>query len=198
MAAKKPRKPSPAPRRAKPRVRPALRPVGVIRSTLKARVHAPKQGDEGAPDAWLEVEEAAALGLRGVQAGDEMLLVTWLHQARRDVLLVHPRSEPGSDLKGVFTTRSPDRPNPLGLHQVTVRRVQGSRLRVGPIEAIDGTPVVDIKPLHPCRAAPRGSAAEATASRLAELSAWRGTAMKRLRKLVRGVLKGRSEKAGVR
>jgi tRNA-Thr(GGU) m(6)t(6)A37 methyltransferase TsaA len=92
------------------------------------------------------VSPSVAQGLDGVVAGDEIIIVTWLHEARRDVLKVHPRSDRGRSLKGVFATRSPDRPNPLGLHPVTVREVAKNRLRIGPIEAIDGTPVVDIKP----------------------------------------------------
>jgi len=124
-----------------------LRPVGVIRSALRARSKAPMQGSEGAPDAWLEVHPWAAEALQGIAVGDELLVLTWLHRARRDVLRVHPRSDPRRPLTGVFATRSPDRPNPLGLHPVTVRAIDGRRLRVGPIEAIDGTPVVDVKPL---------------------------------------------------
>lgn len=124
-----------------------LRPVGIIRSTLKARRDAPKQGSEGgAPDAWIDVQPWAAKALHLVAAGDELIVITWLHRARRDVLQVHPRSDPRNPLTGVFATRSPDRPNPLGLHPVVVRAIDGHRLRVGPIEAIDGTPVVDIKP----------------------------------------------------
>jgi len=135
-----------------------LRPIGVIRSTLKSRTGAPRQGSEGAPDAWLDVRPWARRGLRGVAAGDEILVVTWLHRARRDVLEVHPRSDGRRRLAGVFATRSPDRPNPLGLHPVVVRAIDGTRLRIGPIEAIDGTPVVDIKPALPRRGvrAPRG------------------------------------------
>lgn len=124
-----------------------LRVIGLIRSTLKVRSEAPRQGSEGAPDAWLEVQPWAAEGLRGLAVGDEVLVMTWLHQARRDVLQVHPRSDPPNPLTGVFATRSPDRPNPLGLHPVTLRAIEGTRLRIGPIEAIDGTPVVDIKPV---------------------------------------------------
>ena len=123
-----------------------LRPVGVITSALKARSEAPRQGSEGAPDAWLEVYPWAAEALLGVTAGDELILITWLHRARRDVFRVHPRSDRRNPLTGVFATRSPDRPNPLGLHPVVVRAIDGNRLRVGPLEAIDGTPVVDIKP----------------------------------------------------
>lgn len=126
-----------------------VRPIGVIRSSLKQRGRAPKQGSEGAPDAWLEVDPCVAQGLEGLAPGDDVIVVTWLHRARRDVLKVHPRSARNRPLTGVFATRSPDRPNPLGLHRVTVRKVAGSRLRIGPIEAIDGTPVVDIKPVLP-------------------------------------------------
>jgi tRNA-Thr(GGU) m(6)t(6)A37 methyltransferase TsaA len=124
----------------------ALRPVGIIRSALKDVREAPRQGSEGAPDAWLEVLPWARDALRGVAVGDRLLVITWLHRGRRDVLLVHPRGDARLPLAGVFATRSPDRPNPLGLHPVTVLRRVGSRLRVGPMEAIDGTPVVDVKP----------------------------------------------------
>jgi tRNA-Thr(GGU) m(6)t(6)A37 methyltransferase TsaA len=124
-----------------------LRPIGVIRSIIKKRSQAPKLGSEGAPDAWLEVSPFAAQGLDGLSAGNEIIVITWLHLARRDVLKVHPRSDRRRPLTGVFATRSPDRPNPLGLHRVTVRRVAKNRLRIGPIEAIDGTPVIDIKPV---------------------------------------------------
>jgi len=123
-----------------------LRPIGVIRSTLKSRSKAPKQGSEGAPDAWLNVHAWAADALHRLAAGDEIIVITWFHRARRDVYQVHPRSDPRNPLTGVFATRSPDRPNPLGLHPVVVRAIDGTRLRIGPIEAIDGTPVVDIKP----------------------------------------------------
>jgi len=125
-----------------------LRPIGLIRSSIKQRSEAPKQGSEGAPDAWLEVSPLVAKGLHGLAVGDAIIVVTWLHLARRDVLKVHPRSDRTRPLTGVFATRSPDRPNPLGLHPVTVREVEKNRLRIGPIEAIDGTPVVDIKPVH--------------------------------------------------
>jgi len=122
-----------------------LRPIGYIRSTLRDAGSAPKQGAEGAPDAWLELDPALARGLLGMNAGDELVVITWLHLADRDTLEVHPRGDPRNPLTGVFSTRSPHRPNPLGLHRVTVREVSGTRLRIGPIEAIDGTPVVDIK-----------------------------------------------------
>jgi len=121
--------------------------IGVIRSVLTERHGAPKQGSEGAPDAWLEVHPSVSDGLLGVSVGDELIVITWLHQGRRDVLQVHPRGNPTNPLTGVFATRSPDRPNPLGLHPVVVREIDGRRLRIGPIEAIDGTPVVAIKPV---------------------------------------------------
>ena len=124
-----------------------VRPIGVIRSILKKRSAAPKQGSEGAPDAWIEVSPFAAEGLDGLVVGDDIIVVTWLHRARRDVMKVYPRSDRRRPLTGVFATRSPDRPNPLGLHRVTVRRLGKKRLRIGPIEALDGTPVVDIKPV---------------------------------------------------
>jgi tRNA-Thr(GGU) m(6)t(6)A37 methyltransferase TsaA len=126
---------------------PQLRPIGVIRSSIKKRSQAPRQGSEGAPDVWLEVSSFAAPGLDGLVAGDNIIVITWLHQGWREVLKVHPRSNPRRPLTGVFATRSPDRPSPLGLHRVTVRRVAKNRLRSGPIEVIDGTPVVDIKPV---------------------------------------------------
>lgn len=124
-----------------------LKPIGVIRSVLKERSKAPKQGSEGAPDAWIEVRPSVKQALDGLAVGDEIIILTWFHRAHRDVLKVHPRSDPKRRLTGVFATRSPDRPNPVGLHEVTVRKVGKNRLRVGPIEAIDGTPVIDIKPI---------------------------------------------------
>ncbi len=124
-----------------------LRAIGTIRSSLKERKGAPRQGSEGAPDAWLHVNSSVAKALDGLKAGDEIVVVTWLHKAHRDVLKVHPRALKNRPLMGVFATRSPDRPNPLGLHQVTIRKIVKNKLLVGPIEAIDGTPVVDIKPI---------------------------------------------------
>jgi len=118
--------------------------VGVIRSTVKGREDAP-QGPEGAPDAWLEIEPRFAEALLGMEVGHELIVITWLHEAKRDVLKGHPRNDPSRPLTGVFYTRSPARPNPLGLHPVTVREIHGTRLKIGPIEAFDGTPVVDIK-----------------------------------------------------
>jgi tRNA-Thr(GGU) m(6)t(6)A37 methyltransferase TsaA len=119
----------------------------LIHSTVKDRSKAARQGDEDAPDVWLEVKKFALPCLEGLAAGQEIVVVTWLHKARRDVLKVHPRSDPQRRLMGVFATRSPDRPNPLGLHQVTIRKISGRRLRIGPMEAVDGTPVADIKPV---------------------------------------------------
>lgn len=126
-----------------------LSPIGVLHSTLTRRENAPRQGSEGAPDAWIEVDAAVAEALEGIQVGDEVIVITWLHQARRDTLKTHPRSDPAQPLLGVFATRSPDRPNPIGLHRVTVRAIEGHRVQVGPIEAIDATPVLDIKPAFP-------------------------------------------------
>jgi tRNA-Thr(GGU) m(6)t(6)A37 methyltransferase TsaA len=124
-----------------------LRPIGVIRSDLASLADAPMQGSEGAPDAWLEVDPSLAAALEGIEVGDELIVITWFHRADRTVLQTRPRSDPRNPMTGVFATRSPDRPNPLGLHPVTVRAIDGARLRVGPIEAIDGTPVVDLKPV---------------------------------------------------
>ena len=122
-----------------------LDPVGFIRSPVKSRANAPRQGSEGAPDAWLEIEARFADALLGMEVGHELIVITWLHQADREVLQNHPRSDPSRPLTGVFYTRSPARPNPLGLHPVTVREIEGTRIKIGPIEVFDGTPVVDIK-----------------------------------------------------
>lgn len=124
-----------------------LRAIGVVRSHLTDRDAAPNQGSEGAPDAWIELDPAVLEGVDGIDAGAELIVITWLHESRRDVLKVHPRGDTSRPLSGVFATRSPDRPNPLGLHRVTVREIAGPKLKVGPLEAIDGTPVVDIKPV---------------------------------------------------
>src|SRR4051812_32706046 len=123
----------------------SLRTIGRIRSELRSVAEAPRQGGEGAPDAWLEVDATFVRALRGIAVGDSLVVVTWLHRAKRDILEVHPRNEAKNPLAGVFATRSPHRPNPIGLHRVTVVEVVGACLRVGPIEAIDGTPIVDIK-----------------------------------------------------
>ena len=121
------------------------RPIGTIRSSIEDWRDAPKQGAEGAPDAWIDIEPGFAVGLRGIDVGDTLVIITWLHLAERDVLEVHPRGDPDNPLTGVFATRSPHRPNPLGLHRVTVTEIAGNSLRVEPIEAINQTPVVDIK-----------------------------------------------------
>jgi len=118
-----------------------------VESPLKDRAQAPKQGDEGAPDAWLLFEPAVADALDGLAAGDDVLVLTWLDRARRDVLRVHPRSDPARPEQGVFNTRSPDRPNPVGLHRVRILAVDGLRVHVGGLEALDGTPVIDVKPV---------------------------------------------------
>ncbi len=122
-----------------------MKAIGVIRSTLRSLSEAPKQGSEGGSEAWLEVDPAFTAALHGVSVADSLIVITWLHRSNRDVLEVHPRDNPSNPITGVFATRSQDRPNPLGLHRVTVREIEGARLRVGPIEAVDGTPVVDIK-----------------------------------------------------
>lgn len=119
--------------------------IGTVRSNLDDRDAAPKQGDEGAPDAWLEFDPALADGLEGVEPGAEMLLLTWLHLSARDVLRARPRDV--GEPRGVFSTRSPERPNPIGLHRVTVLEVDGNRLHVEALEALDGTPIIDLKPL---------------------------------------------------
>jgi len=126
-----------------------IEPIGVVRSTLTRLEEAPMQGDEGAPEAWLELTLLTAPGLTGIKAGDELIVLTWLHLAERDVLQVHPRGDLNRPLTGVFATRSPDRPNPIGLHRVLVLEVayRERKLRVTPLEAIDGTPIVDIKPV---------------------------------------------------
>lgn len=126
-----------------------LRPIGWVRSPLTSREQAPKQGSEGAPDAWLEFEPEFEPALRGIEPGQEVLLLTWLHQAERDVLQVRPRGNPANPLTGVFATRSPARPNPIGLHRVRVLEFDPpARLLVGPLEAIDGTPLLDVKPVR--------------------------------------------------
>lgn len=124
-----------------------IEPIGFVRSELTRLEDAPMQGDESAPEAWLELTPQAASGLLGIQPGDELLVLTWLHLAERDVLQVHPRGDLNRPLTGVFATRSPDRPNPIGLHRVSVLEIREQRLRVAPLEAIDGTPIVDIKPV---------------------------------------------------
>ena len=121
--------------------------IGKVHSPLKKREDCPRQGFEDAPEAEIEIFPAFLEGLDGLEAGRELLVLTWLHLADRSVLKVHPRGNPGAPLKGVFATRSPARPNPIGLHRVTLLGREGGRLRVAPLEALDGTPVIDIKPL---------------------------------------------------
>jgi tRNA-Thr(GGU) m(6)t(6)A37 methyltransferase TsaA len=134
-----------------------IEPIGIIRSELTNLEAAPHQGDEGAPEAWLELAARVAQGLEGIRAGDELIVLTWFHRARRDLLQVHPRGRLEAPLKGVFATRSPHRPNPVGLHRVSVLEIAGQRVRVTPMEAIDGTPIVDIKPVLPRVQRPVGS-----------------------------------------
>ena len=123
-----------------------LSPIGRVESPLTDRAVAPKQGSEGAPDAWLVFEPSVSEALSDVRPGDEVVVLTWLHQADRDVLRVHPRDNPANPMRGVFSTRSQDRPNPIGLHPVEVLAVDGDRIQVRGLEAIDGTPIVDLKP----------------------------------------------------
>jgi tRNA-Thr(GGU) m(6)t(6)A37 methyltransferase TsaA len=122
-------------------------PIGEVESPLTDPASAPKQGDEGAPDAWLVLDPAVLEGLQGIRPGDQVILLTWLDRARRDVLRVHPRDDVANPLQGVFNTRSADRPNPIGLHQVKIASIDGRRIRVRNLEAVDGTPIVDIKPV---------------------------------------------------
>ncbi|MGE3287037.1 MAG: tRNA (N6-threonylcarbamoyladenosine(37)-N6)-methyltransferase TrmO [Pseudonocardia sp.] len=126
---------------------PALRVIGWVRSPVADPAAAVKQGDEGAPETTVELDPAVAEGLRGIVIGADVLLLTWLHHADRDTLVVHPRGDPTRPETGVFATRSPDRPNPIGLHRVRVLAADGTRLRVSGCEAVDGTPVLDLKPV---------------------------------------------------
>jgi tRNA-Thr(GGU) m(6)t(6)A37 methyltransferase TsaA len=121
--------------------------IGTVESPLTDRASAPKQGDEGAPEASLVFEPRFAEALDGIAAGDDLLVLTWLDRAARDVLRVHPRRNPANPEQGVFATRSPDRPNPIGLHRVRVVGIDGLRIRVSDLEALDGTPIVDVKPV---------------------------------------------------
>jgi tRNA-Thr(GGU) m(6)t(6)A37 methyltransferase TsaA len=124
-----------------------LHPIGWVESPLVDPGAAPKQGDEGGPEAWLAFGESVAVGLQSLAVGDEILLLTWLDRARRDVLLVHPRGDPNNPQQGVFSTRSPHRPNPIGLHRVQILAIEGNRIRVNDLEALDRTPILDVKPV---------------------------------------------------
>ena len=121
--------------------------IGTVESELVDRGQAPKQGNEGAPDAWLSFSDEVVAGLDGLQVGDELFVLTWLHQSRRDVLRTRPRSDPANPERGVFSTRSPERPNPIGLHRVRVLEIDHQRFRVRNLEALNGTPIVDVKPV---------------------------------------------------
>ena len=125
----------------------AVKMIGRVESPLKELESAPRQADEGAPEAWLVFDAEMQPGLAGLRPGDEVIAITWLDRARRDVLAVHPRGDPSRPLAGVFSTRSPHRPNPIGLHRVEIVSVDGSRLRVRSLEALDGTPIIDLKPV---------------------------------------------------
>ena len=122
-------------------------PIGWVESALLERAQAPRQGDEGAPPAWIVFEPGVAEAVRDLRAGDHVIVISWLDRARRDILTTHPRDDPGSPLLGVFSTRSPDRPNPIGLHRVQILAVEGLRIFVNDLEALDGTPILDVKPV---------------------------------------------------
>ena len=124
-----------------------LRPIGRVQSSLTDPAAAPKQGSEGGPEAWITFDPDVLEALTDIAAGDLVILLTWLDRADREVLRVHPRDDPRNPMRGVFSTRSADRPNPIGLHEVEVLAVEGRRVRVRPLEAVDGTPVVDLKPV---------------------------------------------------
>lgn len=124
-----------------------LKPIGRVESPLTDIESAPRQPDEDAPAAWLVFEPEILEGLRSIRVGDRVILITWLDRARRDVLSVHPRGDSSREQQGVFSTRSPDRPNPIGLHRVEITAIDGRRMRVRNLEALDGTPIIDVKPL---------------------------------------------------
>lgn len=124
-----------------------LRPIGFVESPIIEREAAPSQGDEGAPDAWINFNKNIIEGLGGLHVGDKIIVLTWFHHSHRDVLKLHPRWDKNNPLTGVFNTRSPDRPNPIGLHPVTILRIEGARIKVSNLEAIHGTPVIDLKPV---------------------------------------------------
>jgi tRNA-Thr(GGU) m(6)t(6)A37 methyltransferase TsaA len=122
-------------------------PIGRVESPLTDRDAAPLKGHEGSPDAWLVIEPSVVEGLEGIHPGDQVIVLTWLDRSRRDVLRVHPRGDPANRIQGVFNTRSPDQPNPIGLHPVEIVSIDGGRLQVRDLEALDGTPILDIKPV---------------------------------------------------
>lgn len=124
-----------------------VHPIGWVESPLLDPEAAPHQGNEGSPDAWLVFEQTVSEGLADLQRGRDVIVLTWLHRARRDVLSVHPRGDPAQSERGVFSTRSPDRPNPIGVHRVEVVSIERTRIRVRNLEALDGTPIVDVKPV---------------------------------------------------
>ncbi len=126
--------------------------IGHVESTLTSIEDAPRQGDEGAPDAWLVFTAEMRDGLDGLKPGHHVVVLTWLDRARRDVLAVHPRDDAARPLQGVFSTRSADRPNPIGLHQVEILAIEDSRVQVRGLEAIHGTPILDVKPVLGTRA----------------------------------------------
>jgi tRNA-Thr(GGU) m(6)t(6)A37 methyltransferase TsaA len=126
-----------------------LRPIGTVSSPLSDPAAAPKQGTEGGPEAWLVLDPTVAEGLDGLAPGDQVIVITWLDRADRTLLRVHPRDDLSAPLRGVFATRSADRPNPIGLHPVEVVAIDGHRVRVRDLEAVDGTPVLDLKPVLP-------------------------------------------------
>jgi tRNA-Thr(GGU) m(6)t(6)A37 methyltransferase TsaA len=124
-----------------------VKAIGMVKSPLTDLESAPRQADEGAPTAWLVFEPEMLEGLRGLRAGDEVIVITWLDRARREVLSVHPRGDVARPKMGVFATRSPHRPNPIGLHQVEITAIDGRRVQVRSLEAVDGTPIIDLKPI---------------------------------------------------
>ena len=124
-----------------------LRPIGHVVSPLTDASTAPRQPDEGAPSAWLHFDESVLDALSSLHVGDEVILLTWLDRANRDVLRVHPRGDPSRPQEGVFSTRSPHRPNPIGLHRVEITAIDGARVQVKNLEALDGTPILDVKPV---------------------------------------------------
>src|SRR5688500_9548713 len=123
----------------------SIEPIGVVESPLTDPSQAPRQGTEGGPDAWLVVDPRFEAAIEGLKTGDRVVVLTWLHRADRDILRVHPRDNPDNPMRGVFATRSQDRPNPIGLHEVEILAIEGRRLRVSDLEAIDGTPILDVK-----------------------------------------------------